>query len=113
MTMTTVKSAIRTIVAVAALFGAATCFAAIAKGIAVTALPEPDETGAYVFGDREYTAVNFFDSTLPPGLPYPVWEKILVPSGAKLKFVGGVVLSSLPDGCTFDFFRLHAPACHR
>ena len=103
MTMTTVKSAIRTIVAVAALFGAATCFAIIKDGIAVTALPEPDETGSYVLGNKDYSTGGFFNSDLSAGLAYPVWNEIKVPSGANLKFVGGVVLSSLPDGCTFDF----------
>lgn len=82
---------------------AASCFADIKDGVAVTALPAPDETGAYVFGNADYTTTTFYETTLSAGLAYPVWDKIGVPSGATVKFVGGVALSSLPDGCTFDF----------
>ena len=82
---------------------AASCFADIKDGVAVTALPAPDETGAYVFGNADYTTTTFYETTLSAGLAYPVWDEIGVPSGATVKFVGGVALSSLPDGCTFDF----------
>ena len=82
---------------------AASGFAAINDGIAVTTLPAADETGAYVFGNADYTTTLFYDETLAAGLAYPAWDEIGVPSGATLKFVGGVALSSLPDGCTFDF----------
>ena len=82
---------------------AVSCFADIKDGVAVTTLPAADETGAYVFGNADYTTSLFYDETLAAGLAYPAWDEIGVPSGATLKFVGGVALSSLPDGCTFDF----------
>ena len=103
MTMTTVKSVIRGIAASVSLFCAASCFAKINDGVAVTTLPDPDEAGVYIFGNASYTTGLFYETTLSEGLAYPVWDKINVPSGAKLKFVGGVALSSLPNGCTFDF----------
>lgn len=76
---------------------------AIRDGVAVTALPAPDATGAYVFGNAGYAPANFFDSDLTAGLAYPVWDEIAVPAGSTVKFVGGVALSSLPVGCTCDF----------
>ena len=82
---------------------AASCFADIKDGVAVTTLPSPDETGAYVFGNADYTTTLFYDETLAAGLAYPVWNEISVPPGVTVKFVGGVALSSLPAGCTFDF----------
>lgn len=96
------KSIIRTIAGILSL-GTASGFAAINNGVAVTTLPAPDEDGAYVFGNESYESPNFWDSNLAAGLAYPVWSEINVPSGSKVKFVGGVALSSLPDGCTFDF----------
>ena len=82
---------------------AACASAAINDGVAVTALPAPDGDGAYVFGNANYTTGNFFDDQLAAGLAYPVWSAIGVPAGSTVKFVGGVALSSLPAGCTFDF----------
>ena len=82
---------------------AASCFADIKDGVAVTTLPAPDGDGAYVFGNANYTTGNFFDDQLAAGLAYPVWDAIGVPAGSTVKFVGGVALSSLPSGCTFDF----------
>ena len=96
------RFAIRSILLVAAL--SATCAsAAINDGVAVTTLPAPDGDGAYVFGNANYTTGNFFDDQLAAGLAYPVWSAIGVPAGSTVKFVGGVALSSLPTGCTFDF----------
>ena len=77
--------------------------AAINNGVAVTTCPEPDGSGAYVFGNADYAAEGFFDSTLAAGLAYPVWSDVAVPSGSTVKFVGGVALSSLPEGCACDF----------
>lgn len=94
---------IEAIVGIVSFLCAASCFADIKDGVAVTALPAPDETGAYVFGNADYTTTTFYETTLSAGLAYPVWDEIGVPSGATVKFVGGVALSSLPDGCTFDF----------
>ncbi|MBQ6104281.1 MAG: hypothetical protein IJL06_11490 [Kiritimatiellae bacterium] len=76
--------------------------AAINDGIAVTALPVPDGDGAYVFGNANYTTTRF-DDGFAAGLAYPVWDAIGVPAGSSVKFIGGVALSSLPAGCTFDF----------
>lgn len=81
---------------------AASALAAINNGVAVTSLPIPDETGAYVFGDPTYST-TYYDDRYAGGIVYPVWDSIEVPSGSTVKFVGGVALSSLPDGCTFDF----------
>ena len=81
---------------------AACASAAINPGVAVTALPTPDGDGAYVFGNANYTTSRF-DDGFAAGLAYPVWDEIGVPAGASVKFVGGVALSSLPAGCTFDF----------
>lgn len=77
--------------------------AAINNGVAVTTCPEPDGSGAYVFGTAGYATAEFFDLNLAAGLAYPVWSDIAVPSGSTVKFVGGVALSSLPEGCTCDF----------
>ena len=82
---------------------AASGFAAINPGVVVTTLPDPDGDGAYVFGNANYPTGNFFDDQLAAGLAYPVWDTINVPAGSTVKFVGGVALSSLPTGCTFDF----------
>lgn len=82
---------------------AASGFAAINPGVVVTTLPDPDGDGAYVFGNANYTTGNFFDDQLSAGLAYPVWSDIGVSAGSRVKFVGGVALSSLPAGCTFDF----------
>ena len=81
---------------------AASCFADIKNGVAVTALPAPDGDGAYVFGNANYTTSRF-DDGFAAGLDYPVWDEIGVLAGSSVKFVGGVALSSLPAGCTFDF----------
>jgi hypothetical protein len=85
-----------------AAMAAACASAAINDGVAVTALPAPDGDGAYVFGNANYTTSRF-DDGFAAGLAYPVWDEIGVPAGASVKFVGGVALSSLPAGCTFDF----------
>ncbi len=77
--------------------------ASLNNGVAVTALPSPDGDGAYVFGTAGYASGNFWDNDVAAGLAYPVWNEINVPSGSTVKFVGGVALSSLPEGCTFDF----------
>ena len=86
---------------------AASALAAINNGVAVTTLPTPDGDGAYVFGNASYTTGAFFcdngTSCFAGGLAYPVWDYIGVPSGSTVKFVGGVALSSLPAGCSFDF----------
>ena len=91
------------ILCLVAAMAAACASAAINDGVAVTALPAPDADGAYVFGNANYTTGNFFDDQLAAGLAYPVWDDIGVPAGSTVKFVGGVALSSLPAGCTFDF----------
>ena len=96
------KSIIRTIAGIISLW-AASDVAAINNGVAVTTCPAPDGDGAYVFGNASYESPNFWDNNLAAGLAYPVWSEIKVPSGSKVKFVGGVALSSLPEGCTFDF----------
>ena len=96
------NSIIRTIAGIISLW-AASDVAAINNGVAVTTCPAPDGDGAYVFGNASYESPNFWDSNLAAGLAYPVWSEIKVPSGSKVKFVGGVALSSLPEGCTFDF----------
>lgn len=90
-------------VAVAMLAVVVSSMAAINSGTAVTTLPDPDATGAYVFGNANYTTTDFTDNQLAAGLAYPVWEEIGVPAGSTVKFIGGVALSSLPDDCTFDF----------
>ena len=100
--MLMVKPSIRAIAGILSLW-AASGFAAINDGIAVTTLPAPDGDGAYVFGNANYPTGNFFDDQLAAGLAYPVWDTINVPAGSTVKFVGGVALSSLPTGCTFDF----------
>ncbi len=94
---------ISAIVAFAVAMAATNAAAAINPGVAVTTLPAPDGDGAYVFGNANYSAANFFDSDLPAGLAYPVWSDIAVPTGSTVKFVGGIALSSLPGGCTCDF----------
>lgn len=81
---------------------AASFSAAFNSGVAVTTLPEPDGTGAYVFGDASYSTGRY-DDGFAAGIVYPVWDSINVPSGSTVKFVGGLALSSLPDDCTFDF----------
>ena len=92
-----------------ALFAFATSASALAaagNGIAVTELPSLDsDSDAYVFGNAGYTSTegNFQHDKFPAGLAYPVWDEINVPEGSKVKFIGGVALSSLPAGCTFDF----------
>ena len=96
------KSIIRTIAGILSLW-AASDVAAINNGVAVTTCPAPDGDGAYVFGNASYESPNFWENNLAAGLAYPVWSEIKVPSGSKVKFVGGVALSSLPEGCTFDF----------
>ena len=82
---------------------ATSTLAAISNGVAVVTLPLPDGDGAYVFGNTSYTSQDFWDNNLVAGLAYPVWDEINVPSGSTVKFIGGVALSSLPDGCTCDF----------
>ena len=82
---------------------AASALAAIGNGVAVTALPTQDGDGAYVFGNTSYASQDFWDNNLAAGLAFPVWDEIKVPSGSTVKFVGGVALSSLPEGCTLDF----------
>ena len=82
---------------------AASALAAINNGVAVTALPAQDEDGAYVFGTASYVSQNFWDNDIAAGIAFPVWDEIKVPSGSTVKFVGGVALSSLPEGCTLDF----------
>lgn len=77
--------------------------AAISNGVAVVSLPRPDGDGAYVFGNTSYASQDFWDNNLAAGLAFPVWDEINVPSGSTVKFIGGVALSSLPDGCTCDF----------
>ena len=80
--------------------------AGAATGTAITALPTPDEGGAYVFGNVSYTSPSFDANDsggFSDGLHYPVWDEINVPSGSTVKFVGGIALSSLPADCTFDF----------
>ncbi len=94
---------IEAIVGIVSFLCAASCFADIKDGVAVTALPAPDGDGAYVFGNASYVSPDFWDNNLAAGLAYPVWGKVNVPSGSTVKFVGGVALSSLPEGCTFDF----------
>lgn len=94
---------IEAIVGIVSFLCAASCFADIKDGVAVTTLPAPDGDGAYVFGNANYTTGNFFDDQLDAGLAYPVWSEIGVSAGSTVKFVGGVALSSLPAGCTFDF----------
>ena len=82
---------------------AASALAAINNGVAVTALPAQDGDGAYVFGNASYVSQNFWDNNLAAGIAFPVWDEIKVPSGSTVKLVGGVALSSLPEGCTLDF----------
>ena len=82
---------------------AASALAAINNGVAVTTLPTPDEDGAYVFGTASYASQNFWDNDIAAGIAFPVWDEIKVPFGSTVKFVGGVALSSLPEGCTLDF----------
>ena len=82
---------------------AASALAAINNGVAVTTLPTPDGDGAYVFGNASYVSQNVWDNNLAAGIAFPVWDEIKVPSGSTVKFVGGVALSSLPEGCTLDF----------
>ena len=82
---------------------AASALAAINNGVAVTTLPTPDGDGAYVFGNASYVSQNFWDNNLAAGIAFPVWDEIKVPSGSTVKLVGGVALSSLPEGCTLDF----------
>ncbi len=93
--------------------GLASAFVAIATAanvqsavngvVAETDLPDPDAGGAYVFGNPDYSASSFYETTLTAGLSYPVWDRIGVPAGSTVKFVGGVALSALPEDCTFDF----------
>ena len=94
------KPLISTIAGILSLWSAS---AAINNGVAVTTLPTPDGDGAYVFGTASYVSQNFWDNDIAAGIAYPVWNEINVPSGSTVKFVGGVALSSLPEGCTFDF----------
>ena len=94
---------ISAIVAFAVAMAATNAAASINNGVAVTTLPAPDGDGAYVFGTAGYASGNFWDNDVAAGLAYPVWNEINVPSGSTVKFVGGVALSSLPEGCTFDF----------
>ena len=82
---------------------AASALAAINNGVAVTARPTPDGDGAYVFGTASYASQNFWDNDIAAGIAFPVWDEIKVPFGSTVKFVGGVALSSLPEGCTLDF----------
>lgn len=82
---------------------AASALADINNGVAVTALPTPDGDGAYVFGNASYVSQNFWDNNLAAGIAFPVWDEIKVPFGSTVKLVGGVALSSLPEGCTLDF----------
>ena len=82
---------------------AASALAAIGNGVAVTALPATDGDGAYVFGNADYASQNFWDNDIAAEIAFPVWDEIKVPSGSVVKFVGGVALSSLPEGCTVDF----------
>lgn len=82
---------------------AASALAAIGNGVAVTTLPTPDGDGAYVFGNASYASQNFWDNDIAAGLAFPVWDEIKVKPGSTVKFVGGVALSSLPEGCTLDF----------
>ena len=82
---------------------AASALAAINNGVAVTTLPTPDEDGAYVFGTASYASQNFWDNDIAAGIAFPVWDEIKVPSGSTVKLVGGVALSSLPEGCSLDF----------
>ncbi len=90
------------ILCLVAAMAAACASAAINDGVAVTTLPAPDGDGAYVFGNASYTTPRF-DDGFAADLAYPVWDAIGVPAGSSVKFVGGVALSSLPAGCTFDF----------
>ena len=92
----------RSILCLVATMAAACASGAINPGVAVTTLPTPDGDGAYVFGNPSYTTTRF-DEGFAGGLAYPVWNDIGVPAGSTVKFVGGVALSSLPAGCTFDF----------
>ena len=73
------------------------------SGVAVTARPTPDGDGAYVFGTASYVSQNFWDNDIAAGIAFPVWDEIKAPSGSMVKLVGGVALSSLPEGCTLDF----------
>ena len=100
------NSIIRTIAGILSLWSASG-FAAISNGVAVTTCPAPDGDGAYVFGNASYESPNFWDNNLAAGLAYPVWSEIKVPSGSKVKFVGGVALSSLPEDAHLTFRNAH------
>ena len=69
----------------------------------VTTLPEPDAEGWYEFGDPAFTVsstlANRNTSTDIKYMVYPKWGEMSIPSGAKVRLVGGIVMDA---GLTAD-----------
>ncbi len=87
------------------------CLAADASGtisaVLVAELPTPDSEGWYDIGVSEYSKEkSAFDSRNAMGIGYVDWQALSdagLPSGAKVRLVGGVALDSLPDSYQYDF----------
>ena len=73
-------------------------------------VPTPDEDGWYELGVAGYErSADNFDSQNAKGVGYINWSALAadgLPANAKIRFVGGVALDSLPDGYTYDFANM-------
>ena len=73
-------------------------------------VPAPDGDGWYELGVAGYErSADNFDSQNAKGVGYINWSALAadgLPANAKIRFVGGVALDSLPDGYTYDFSNM-------
>ena len=75
----------------------------------VQTVPEPKDDGWYELGDTSRTAASLTSLADFTTLGYIAWGKLAeagLPSNAKIRFVGGVLLDELPAGYEYDFSNL-------
>lgn len=94
------------------------CLAALAAedssgtitAVNIGTVPAPDEDGWYELGVAGYErSADNFDSLNAKGVGYINWSALAangLPANAKIRFVGGVALDSLPDDYTYDFANM-------